>query len=65
VKYGVAPAQIALAYLFFQPFAVFAVVAASKPTRLEDNLRAASLQLTSEEVRWLESGEYVALRRTE
>jgi aryl-alcohol dehydrogenase-like predicted oxidoreductase len=56
-KYGVSAAQIALAYLLRQPFPVFAVVAASTAQKMKDNLAAADLQITDEEIRWLESGE--------
>jgi len=55
-KYDVPPAQIALAYLFSQPFPVFAVVATSTPARMKANLAAAALRLAKNEVRWLESG---------
>jgi aryl-alcohol dehydrogenase-like predicted oxidoreductase len=56
-KYGVSAAQIALAYLFRQPFPLFAVVAASTAEKMKKNLLAAELPITEDELRWIESGE--------
>ncbi len=56
-RHGAAPAQIALAYLFSQPFPVFAVVAASTVEKVRQNLEASTRRLSSAEVAWLESGE--------
>jgi len=47
-------AQVALAYLFSQPFPVSAVVAASTAEKMRENLAAASLRLSPAEVRALE-----------
>jgi aryl-alcohol dehydrogenase-like predicted oxidoreductase len=55
-KYQVTAVQIALAYLFSQPFPVFAVVAARKVEHMQNNLAATRLQLPPAEVRWLEDG---------
>jgi len=55
-KYEITSAQIALAYLFSQPFPVFAVVAASTAEKMRGNLAVATLRLPKNEVRWLESG---------
>jgi aryl-alcohol dehydrogenase-like predicted oxidoreductase len=56
-KYGASAAQVALAYLFHQPFPVFAIVSTSTPNRMSSNLDATTLGLTPAEARWLESGE--------
>jgi aryl-alcohol dehydrogenase-like predicted oxidoreductase len=56
-KYEVTPTQIALAYLFGQPFPVFAVVAASTAEKMRNNLEAARLRLEPSELRWLASGD--------
>jgi aryl-alcohol dehydrogenase-like predicted oxidoreductase len=56
-KYKVASAQIGLAYLFAQPFPVFAVVAAGKVEKMKTNLEATKLHLSEQELHWLESGE--------
>ena len=56
-KYQVTPVQIALAYLFNQPFPVFAVVAARKVEHMQHNLAATALSLSPAELRWLESGQ--------
>jgi len=50
-------AQIALAWLFAQPFPVHAVVASRSPENMRRNLEAARVHLTEREARWLESGE--------
>ncbi len=55
-KYEVSAAQIALAYLFSQPFPVFAVVAVSSAEKMKGNLGASTLRLPKNEVRWLETG---------
>jgi aryl-alcohol dehydrogenase-like predicted oxidoreductase len=56
-KYGCSAAQIALAYLYSQPFPVSAVVAASTTEHMKNNLDATSLRLPADQVRWLETGE--------
>jgi aryl-alcohol dehydrogenase-like predicted oxidoreductase len=58
-KYACTPAQIALAYLYHQPFPVFAVVAASTVQHMKSNLEATTLRLPPGDIRWLESGEGV------
>jgi aryl-alcohol dehydrogenase-like predicted oxidoreductase len=55
-KYEVSAAQIALAYLFSQPFPVFAIVAASTAEKMRGNLAVSALRLRKSEVGWLESG---------
>ena len=51
---GVAPAQIALAWLLHQPGVVAPIVGASKPQHLEDAIAAASVKLSAEEIARLE-----------
>jgi len=48
-------AQVGLAYLFSQPFPVSAVVAASSPEKMRENLAAARLRLTASELEALEA----------
>jgi aryl-alcohol dehydrogenase-like predicted oxidoreductase len=48
-------AQVGLAYLFSQPFPVSAVVAASTPEKMRENLAAARLRLTASELEALEA----------
>ena len=52
---GWSVAQVALAYLFSQPFPVSAVVAASTAAKMRENLAAAGLRLTAGEVEALEA----------
>ena len=47
-------AQLALAYLFSQPFPVSAVVAASTGEKMRENVAAAGFRLTAREVEALE-----------
>jgi len=51
---GCTPAQLALAYLFSQPFPVSAVVAASTVEKMRRNLEAGTMRLSVDEVRALE-----------
>jgi aryl-alcohol dehydrogenase-like predicted oxidoreductase len=51
---GCAPAQVALAYVFSQPFPVSAVVAASTVEKMRLNLEAARMRLSAEELQALE-----------
>ncbi len=51
---GCAPGQVALAYVFSQPFPVSAVVAASTVEKMRLNLEAARMRLSAEEVEALE-----------
>jgi aryl-alcohol dehydrogenase-like predicted oxidoreductase len=52
---GCTPAQIALAWLFSQPFPVSAVVRASSGERMRENVAAAAMRLTPAEVQALEA----------
>lgn len=47
-------AQIAMAYIFHQDLNVFAVVSASKPERMKENIEALQIPLTKEEAAWLD-----------
>jgi aryl-alcohol dehydrogenase-like predicted oxidoreductase len=55
VARGWTVAQVGLAYLFSQPFPVSAVVAASTPEKMRENLAAARLRLTASELEALEA----------
>ncbi len=56
VRRGATAVQIALAYLFSQPFPVFAVIATSSATRMRQNVAATDLRLSAAELRYLETG---------
>lgn len=51
------PAQVALAFLFRQPFPVHPVVASRSVENLRRDLAAADLPLSPEDLRWLGSGD--------
>lgn len=53
-KRGIAPAQIALAWLLHQPGVTAPIIGASKMNHLEDALAALEIELTHEEYQWLE-----------
>lgn len=53
-KRGIAPAQIALAWLLHQPGVTAPIIGASKMNHLEDALAALEIELTNEECQWLE-----------
>jgi aryl-alcohol dehydrogenase-like predicted oxidoreductase len=57
LKRGVSAAQIGLAYLFSQPFPVFAIVSSSSLARMRENVSASELRLTPEELAYLETGD--------
>jgi aryl-alcohol dehydrogenase-like predicted oxidoreductase len=52
--HGATPAQVALAWLLARPQVASVLVGASKPAQLEDNLGAAELRLSADEVRELD-----------
>ncbi|NJK88071.1 MAG: aldo/keto reductase [Myxococcales bacterium] len=56
-KLGATPAQVALAYLLNQPFPVFPVTGVSRVPNMRMNLEARDIQLSAEELRWLEQGD--------
>ena len=43
-----------MAYIFHQDLNVFAVVSASKPERMKENIEALQIPLTKEEAAWLD-----------
>lgn len=51
---GVEPIQVALAYVLCQPFPVFAAVGPLDMGELRSSMRASQVELTPEEVRWLD-----------
>ncbi|MFT5197265.1 MAG: aryl-alcohol dehydrogenase-like predicted oxidoreductase [Candidatus Promineifilaceae bacterium] len=53
---GASLAQIAIAYVLNQPFETYALVAAWKPEEAADSVKAAEIELTAEEIAWLEKG---------
>ncbi len=50
------PIHIALAYVLAQPFPVIPLIGPRRLTELEDSLSALDIELTPEQVRWLEAG---------
>jgi len=46
--------QIAMAWIYQQPVQTFAVVSTSKPERMQENVDALSVELTPEELAWLD-----------
>jgi aryl-alcohol dehydrogenase-like predicted oxidoreductase len=50
------PIQIALAWLFSQPFMVYAITSSSSAVHMTENLAASTIRLTPGERDWLESG---------
>jgi aryl-alcohol dehydrogenase-like predicted oxidoreductase len=53
---GVTAAQVALAYVLHQPLKLFALVGCETAAEFAENVQAAELDLTPEQVVWLESG---------
>lgn len=53
--HGASPAQVALAWLLAKPFVSSVLVGASRVAQLDDNLRAADLSLSAEEVAELDA----------
>src|SRR5690606_38136393 len=51
---GHSPIHIALAYVLAQPFPSVPLIGPRRLVELEDSLKALEIQLTSEQVRWLE-----------
>jgi aryl-alcohol dehydrogenase-like predicted oxidoreductase len=58
-KRGVAPNEIALAWMLRHPFPVFPILGTKNPVRLKEAMTAEDIHLTPEEVKWLESGNAV------
>ena len=55
-KYNVQPISIALAYVLAQPFPSIPLIGPRRPDELDDSIKALSLSLTPEQVKWLENG---------
>ena len=55
-RLGLLPTQVALAYLFSQPFPVSAIVSTRLAHNMRSNLAAARHRLSEREIRWLEVG---------
>ena len=53
-KKGASVPQIAMSWLFRQQVNVFAVVATTKASRMQENIDALEVQLTDEECRYLD-----------
>lgn len=53
-KKGLTLPQIAMSYVMSQPLNIFALVGCQTPQEFKDNLDAASVKLTPEELAWLE-----------
>ena len=53
-KLGRSPIHIALAYVLAQPFPVIPLIGPRNLDELEDSLSALNIELTPEEVKWLE-----------
>jgi len=58
---GLAVPQVALAYVLGQPLDVFALVGCNTGDEFRTNVEAGSVELTKEEIAWLENGEAAAL----
>jgi aryl-alcohol dehydrogenase-like predicted oxidoreductase len=54
-RHEASPARVALAWVLGRPAVSSVIVAARKPENLEDNIRAVELQLSSEDVRLLDT----------
>lgn len=56
-KFGATANQVALAWTLAQPYPVWALVGPANVDQLKANAEATQIQLTPDDVRWLESGE--------
>jgi aryl-alcohol dehydrogenase-like predicted oxidoreductase len=56
-RLGKRPIHIALAYCLAQPFPVLPLIGPRRLVELDDSLEALSIDLTPDQVRWLETGE--------
>jgi aryl-alcohol dehydrogenase-like predicted oxidoreductase len=56
-RLGVSPAQIALAYLFAQPFPIFPLIGPATLSEFRDSMSALNVGLSASEARWLRTGE--------
>lgn len=55
-KGGFSALQVALAWVLHQPYPVYALIGPANPAELEESVRALELELTPEEVAWLDRG---------
>lgn len=55
-KLGQSPIHVALAYVLAQPFPSVPLIGPRRLVELEDSLKAFDIQLTPEQVKWLEQG---------
>jgi aryl-alcohol dehydrogenase-like predicted oxidoreductase len=55
-KHGVAPSQMALAWLLNHSFPVFPILGTKNPERLKEAVAAEEIRLTAEELTWLDTG---------
>jgi aryl-alcohol dehydrogenase-like predicted oxidoreductase len=55
-RHGLPMAQVALAWMLSKPFVTSPIIGATKPHHLEDAVAALSVQLTPEDIQYLEAG---------
>lgn len=55
-RLNVSPAQVALAYLFVQPFPVFALIGPASLVELRDSMGALRVNLSGADANWLKTG---------
>jgi aryl-alcohol dehydrogenase-like predicted oxidoreductase len=53
-RQGVGPNEVALAWVLHQPFPTYALIGPQTPAELESSLRALEVELTADDVRWLD-----------
>jgi 1-deoxyxylulose-5-phosphate synthase len=56
-KYGLSPTQIALAWVLSQPYPVFALCGLRSKENVQENIASLDVELSAEELRYLEHGE--------
>jgi aryl-alcohol dehydrogenase-like predicted oxidoreductase len=56
-RLDVSPAQIALAYLFVQPFPVYPLIGPATLSEFKDSIGALNVALSASEAKWLRTGE--------
>jgi aryl-alcohol dehydrogenase-like predicted oxidoreductase len=56
-RLDVSPAQIALAYLFVQPFPIFPLIGPATLSEFKDSIGALNVILSTSEAKWLRTGE--------
>jgi aryl-alcohol dehydrogenase-like predicted oxidoreductase len=55
-RFNVSPAQVALAYLFVQPFPVFPIIGPASLEELRDSMGALKVELSARDANWLRTG---------